>query len=296
MKNHCYASITLNNIGVSLMERYCYDEAHKTFDNALQVFFASQSAEFKAAWVSQLGNFDRCPSPAEIEHLLYRAKLYLSSESASEFLPPLVAVDMEDDCSSSISSVEEHKDRDSFIVYDQYGQDMSLNRPSGSVSTPFQKLGDTTESRNYLVYYREPPTGKFTKDVESTLLASILFNKGQACRCLGLMKRRDGPQASERMLDRASQLFYFSLQAAEGEGSSDAMNKHTRKYLEEIRSTSFHMANEAKRQTRVGTMSFSPKQFAEALSRIVLMMAEIPPGAVESTAPHGQEVLQETMV
>jgi len=304
MKHFYNETISLNNIGVSLMERYSYEEALETFDNALRVFFASQPQPFKAQWMALLRNISQSsPFPSEIEYLVYRAKLYVSCDNVCEYLPPLIPFDEyvdedddeydddddddddydDDDDSFSQTSLEEKEDEKTFIIYDQYGQDMSLNRPSGLVCTsPFQQLdGNNENSRNYLVYFRQPREGKFTKDVISTLLASILFNNGQACRCLALMQCHDQPHASECLLDEAGRMFYLSHQAAEGEDSSNPMSQLTSRYLEEIRSTSFLMSNEAKRQSNVGTMSFSPKQLSEALSRIVLMMVDAPPPEVQ---------------
>jgi len=96
--SHLASAIYLNNVGVSLMERCCYQEALETFQNAQEVKRAK-------------------PSQALVEHTVYRAYLHLSSsiDNCSD----------EDDsrkCSSS--------DRAIPIVYDQYGNNSSVSLPS----------------------------------------------------------------------------------------------------------------------------------------------------------------------
>jgi hypothetical protein len=200
------SAISLNNMSVSLVERRCYQEALETFHDSLQVFFANPSQhEQRNLFV---GHITQTPTPAEVEHKLYRASLYLSCVGESDHPPALVALEEEESSAFQGESKDTAiaKQELSYNVRNQYGQDMSFGRSKGLVG----------ESRDFFVYFQQQSHGGVVmKDTTSTLLATILHNKGQTCRCLSRLSRCSAPHWSERLLDQSEELFFLSRQGAQ---------------------------------------------------------------------------------
>jgi hypothetical protein len=192
------STISLNNMAVSLVERRCYQEALETFHDSLQVFFANPSQHYQQRNIF-VGHVTQTPTLAEIEHKLYRASLYLSCKGESDHPPALVALEEEE--SSALHGQLEQQELP-YSIHNQYGQDMSFDRSNSLVG----------ESRDFFVYFQQQPHGGVMKDTTSTLLATILHNKGQTCRCLSRLSRCSAPHWSERLLDQSDGLFFLSRQ------------------------------------------------------------------------------------
>jgi hypothetical protein len=215
------SAIALNNMGVSLVERCCFQEASEIFHDSLQVFLSNQPAGLGQR-DPFMGHIEKTPlSPAQVEYRLYRASLHLSSKS--EQLPSLVALQDDESTSSSSSlpddvlTTEYEQEEPSFDIYNQYGEDMSLNK-SSSLFGGF--LGDSQE---YFVYFQQPLNGQGLKNTASHLEAAILHNKGQTFRYLAqTMSGLSTPQKSEQLLDKADTLIFLSQQvAAHGQNISE---------------------------------------------------------------------------
>jgi hypothetical protein len=202
------STISLNNIAVSLVERRCYQEALETFYDSLQVFFANPSQHDQRNLF--VGHITETPTPAEVEHKLYRASLHLSCEVESDHPPALVALEEEDESSAlqgeKDTAIAELEQRElSIPIRNQYGQDTSFDRSKGLVG----------ESLEFFVYFQQQPHCGVMKDTTSTLLTTILHNKGQTCRCLSQLSRSSAPHWSERLLDQSEKLFFLSRQKAQ---------------------------------------------------------------------------------
>jgi hypothetical protein len=207
------STISLNNMAVSLVERRCYQEALETSHDSLQVFLANPSQHDQRNLF--VGHITQTPTPAEVEHTIYRASLHLSCEVESDHPPALVALE-EDEESSHLAIAELEQQELSYPVRNQYGQDMSFDRSKGLVG----------ESREFFVYFQQQPHSGVTKDTTSTLLATILHNKGQTCRCLSQLSRSSALHWSERILDQSEELFFLSRQGAQLSTLSE--RKHSR--------------------------------------------------------------------
>jgi hypothetical protein len=197
--NYFGLASVLNNMGVSLVERRCYREALETFQSSLEVVSANPAKPQEEQRFTSL-------SPAEVEHKIYRASLYLDCDFESDDPPALVAV--EDESESEGSSSHGDDPTASFTIYNQYGQAMNA-----TATYPQQERDELP--RDYLVYFQQPPAGQDIQDETSTLLATILHNKGQCCRLLALLARGSEPQLKERLLDKADQLFYLSREKSQ---------------------------------------------------------------------------------
>jgi hypothetical protein len=196
--NYFGSANVLNNMGVSLVERRCYREALETFQNSLEILSANPVKPQEEQRFTSM-------SPAEVEHKLYRASLYLDCDVESDDPPGLVGVD---ESESEGSSSHGDDPTASFTIYNQYGQ--ALN----ATATYPQHERDEV-ARDYLVYFQPSPAGQDIQDETSSLLATILHNKGQCCRCLAMLARGSEPQLSERLLDKAEQLFYLSRETSQ---------------------------------------------------------------------------------
>jgi hypothetical protein len=207
------AAIALNNMGVSLIESYCYQEASETFHDSLQVFSAIQRVP--AQRNPFLGHIEESPlSPTEVQHKVYRASLRLSSDHP----PPLMALqhDEYEACPSlqdgDVLTTELEQQEPSFAIYSQYGEDMSLNKSSRS-------LGGG--SQEYFVFFQQPRTDQGLQNIAPLLQATILYNQGQSFRCLARMSRYSMPKKSEQLLDTAELFFFLFQQAAQGQSISE---------------------------------------------------------------------------
>lgn len=97
--SNIHAAIKLNNMGVVLMERHCYDEALETFNQGLSVLQHKLTL-----------------SKAEIEHMLYRAFLHMGDDSSGQ----------DEDC-SLYEDEDEYERVASIAIYNQFGQDMNVS-------------------------------------------------------------------------------------------------------------------------------------------------------------------------
>jgi len=154
--SHLASAIYLNNIGVSLMERCCYQEALETFQNALEVCHAK-------------------PSRAMLEHTVYRAYIRLSSSTDN-------CSDEDDNqrCSSSVRAIP--------IVYDQFGNNISVSLPfkenqtrsSYSGVSPFGRSNDDVRHIEYSLVYFQTNHRRGPTEISSLLLTTLYANCRQA--------------------------------------------------------------------------------------------------------------------
>jgi len=154
--SHLASAIYLNNIGVSLMERCCYQEALETFQNAVDI------CRIK-------------PSQAMLEHTVYRAYLRLSSITDNCY--------NEGDnqkCSYSVRAIP--------IVYDQFGNNISVSLPSkenrrrsaySAVSRPGRSKNDERQIEYSLVYFQTNQRNRPT-EISSLLSTTLYANCRQA--------------------------------------------------------------------------------------------------------------------
>ncbi len=138
------SAIEMNNMAISLTERHHYSEAFKTFKLALQVL---------------QGNL----TVSEVEHKLYRAQLYMQTESDEE-----------------LSFEQEHNRRRECLVKIRtfHGRDL-LFRPT-------EMAEEASAFICTLVYLQESDLPKCGTSVEvyAALLSCILQNQAQVCRKL----------------------------------------------------------------------------------------------------------------
>ncbi|GAX19135.1 hypothetical protein FisN_3Lu094 [Fistulifera solaris] len=138
------SAIEMNNMAISLTERHHYSEAFKTFKLALQVL---------------QGNL----TVSEVEHKLYRAQLYMQTESDEE-----------------LSFEQEHIKTIECLVKIRtfHGRDL-LCRPTEMAEEPSSFLCT-------LIYLQESDLPKCGKSVEgyAALLSCILQNQAQVCHKL----------------------------------------------------------------------------------------------------------------
>jgi hypothetical protein len=196
------AVVTLNNISISLMERRSYSAAMTVLRDALAVLrSATATVDCRL--------YSRPIFPAEIEHKVYCARLYLSSESDEE--PPLLIPCMRnenvsDQDDSSIMSEFWEEDDDSFCILNQYGQSMNLSDLSLLPST-----------RKKCVFYIQERTTTAQEDINEddeieaqTTLALLLHNYGQVYRCVANIHYADRKARADGLLEGANNLFHLS--------------------------------------------------------------------------------------
>jgi hypothetical protein len=179
------AAVTLNNISISLMERRSFSAATTVMHDALAVL---QSAIATAD--CRLSN--RPISSAEIEHKVYRARFYLSSESDEEE-PPLLIPCMSD---------EDVLNQDDFCILNQYGQNMNLSEFSLSPST-----------RKKYIFYIQERTENISEnnEIETQItLALFLHNYGQVDRCVASIYHDDRKARADGLLEGANKCFHLS--------------------------------------------------------------------------------------
>jgi hypothetical protein len=136
------SAIEMNNMAISLTERHHYSEAFKTFKLALQVL---------------QGNL----TVSEVEHKLYRAQLYMQTESDEE-----------------LSFEQEQDGRRECLVRIRtfHGHDL-LFRPT-------EMADESSAFTCTLIYLQESDLPKCGNSVEiyAALLSCILQNQAQVCR------------------------------------------------------------------------------------------------------------------
>jgi len=182
-QSHTVSATYLNNAGVLLTERRCFPEALATFEDALEVCSSM-------------------PSPAEVEHTVYRAFLRLSSVTDDEDKELLsLATSKTTSTSSKQPKPVRVPEPSNPIIYDQYGNDMSMNRSNNHneskidsifgrnfVVSPFDQLrAGLLHVPYFLVYFRANhhhigKGGDF--QTKALLLATIFANQGQLHRVL----------------------------------------------------------------------------------------------------------------
>lgn len=146
------SAIHLNNMAISLAERNQYSEAFNTFKSALQVL---------------RGNI----LVSEVEHKLYRARLYLRTEEDSE-LSFEQGQQRKEDFSVRIRNFQGH-----YLLFGP--ADYAEDKKSAFTCT--------------LIYLQESDLPKYANSIQvySILLSSILKNQAQVCRKLA-RDERDG--------------------------------------------------------------------------------------------------------
>jgi hypothetical protein len=197
------AAVTLNNISISLMERRSYSAAMTILHDALDIL---RSAVATADWRL----YSRLVFPAEIEHKVYFARLYLSSESEED--PPLLIPCMRNedesdnqDDSSSMSDFREEDD-DIFCILSQYGQNMNLSDVSLLPST-----------RKKYIFYIQERISTVQEDISEEdeietqiTLALLLHNYGQVCRYVASIYHGDRKARADGLLEGANNFFHLS--------------------------------------------------------------------------------------
>jgi hypothetical protein len=195
------AAVTLNNISISLMERRSYSAAMTVLHDALAVLRSARAT-------ADCRLHRRPVFQAEIEHKVYRARLYLSSESDEE--PPLLIPCMRnenvaDQDDASISEFREEDD-DSFCILNQYGQNMNLSDLSLLPST-----------RKKYIFYIQERTGITQEDmndddeIETQItLALLLHNYGQVCRSPAHSYHVDRTARADGLLEGSNTFFHLS--------------------------------------------------------------------------------------
>jgi hypothetical protein len=204
------SAIALNNMGVSLAKKGCYQEASETFHDSLQVFSVSQRG--LAQRNPFLWHIEEPPlSPTGVQHKVYRASLRLKSDHP----PPLM--DLQHDESESFSSLQDgvlitelEQREPTFAIHNQYGEDTSLNKSNSS-------LGAGGSQEYFVFFQQQSRTDQGLRNIASLLQATILHNKGQSLRCLAHVSRFSMPKKSEQLLDKAESFFFLSQQAAQGQ-------------------------------------------------------------------------------
>jgi hypothetical protein len=195
------AAVTLNNLSISLMERRSYNAAMTVLHDALAVL--------RSAIATADCRLYSCPFfPAEIEHKVYCARLYLSSESDEE--PPLLIPCMKNEDVSELddSSMSDfwEEDDDSFCILNQYGQNMNLSDLSLLPST----------RKKYIFYIQERTTTAqegINEDDEietQSTLALLLHNYGQVYRCVANIYHADRKARFDGLLEGANNFFHLS--------------------------------------------------------------------------------------
>jgi hypothetical protein len=192
----CNAAVTLNNISISLMERRCYSAAMTVLHDALAVL--------RSAIATTDCRLYNCPIfPAGIQHKVYCACLYLSSESDEE-PPPLIPCMRNEDVSDQDDFWEE--DDDSVCILNQYGQNMNLSDLSLLRST----------RKKYIFYVQERATTAqedINEDDEidtQIFLALLWHNYGQVHRCLATIYHADRKARADGLLEGANRFFHLS--------------------------------------------------------------------------------------
>jgi len=160
------SAIYLNNVAVSLMERFCYQEALETFYNALGICHDTTA-----------------PSQAMIEHNVYRAYLRLSSITDDG--------DYDDKANQRCSTLGKKVTMP--ILYDQLGNNISVSqlredhqwKGCNITLSPFDRLKDDLGHLEYFLIYFQPNHKYGPMESASMLLATILLNYGQAHLLIG---------------------------------------------------------------------------------------------------------------
>lgn len=194
------SAVGMNNMAISLAERCHYSEALKTFKLALQVLQGNMTV-------------------SEVEHKLYRAQLYLQTESDGEL--SFEQERKKQDCSVKIRNIQ--------------GRDLLCRTPE------ITEDEDSTLTCS-LIYLQESDAANYRKSTESysTLLASILQNQAQVCRKLAQDEKDGNISASlhkkSHQLSTLAKAFTEkqSSQLQHGEISSSGVWKSTTKSLSDM--------------------------------------------------------------
>lgn len=185
------SAVEMNNMAISLAERYHYAEALKTFKLAVQVLQGNMTV-------------------SEVEHKLYRAQLYLQTESDGE-----LSFEQEqrstNDCRVKICNFQ--------------GQDL-LFRPTNTTDD------EDAEYTRSLIYLYESDLPKYGKSVEvySTILSCILQNQAQMCRKLA-RNEKDGT-ISATFQRKSHQLSTLAEAFSEKHASQQRLGKITKSFTD----------------------------------------------------------------
>ena len=215
-RQYTEAAISLNNMGVSLFERFCYKEALEAFENGIRVVCSCQfernrweKVEPIPRYLQDLSKGTPALSLAEAEHKVYRTSLHLScDDSEPEDLPPLLPLSIDQDENSS-SEDKDCLSEGMVHICNQYGESMDISSPS----TREQREGPR------LVYYQQSSSLLFRKNADTTaprnLLASLLHNRGQVYRYkIALAKYSSSPHTREQDLDKAVESFFLAREVS----------------------------------------------------------------------------------
>jgi hypothetical protein len=195
------AAVTLNHISISLMERRSFSAAMTVMHDALAILRS-------AIATIDCRIYSRSICPAEIEHKIYRARFYLSSESDEEpplLIPCMSDEDVSDQVDSSMSDFWEDEDA-IFCILNQYGQNMNLSE--------FSLLPSTRKKYIFYIQERTTTAQKGINEVDKIetqiTLALLLHNCGQVDRCVASIYHADRKARADGLLEGANKCFHLS--------------------------------------------------------------------------------------
>lgn len=188
------SSVALNNMGISLLEGRCYQEAVAIFQDAIAAF-----PTVDAHYLLPLGKQRRHPTLAEVEHKLYRASLSLANEEP----PQLIRCDVDE----SESECDGDGNSSDFLwVLNEKGDNVSFST-TGAQSNPA-----TLQYVFYLlgVQHFDTDSAELNSEQLSQTFALILHNQGQAYVSLSKLYEADDLTRSDNLLEVAAKFFHVS--------------------------------------------------------------------------------------